>query len=262
MTAIDPSNSGTFDDRDVAACYAHRPPYPPELYHFLLDLVPDRSRALDLGCGPGKIARALGGHFGHVDAVDPAIAMIEAGRRQAGTLTNIGWLATTAEDAPLAGPYDLVTAGASIHWMKHEVVFPRLAEQLHQQGVVAIVSGDNVLRAPWLEDWQAFVSDWLNRVGRTPDEQGFAAALRSYEPWMDIEGNRDFDFPFTQDLRSFVECQHSRATWARSWLGSLSTGFDADLTERLAPYALDGKISYEVRTTLTWGKPRAEPRRA
>ncbi|WP_052732024.1 hypothetical protein [Devosia geojensis] len=145
--------------------------------------------------------------------------------------------------------------------MRHEIVFPKLAKQLHRQGVVAIVSGDNVLRASWLKDWQAFVSDWLNRVGLTSDEQGFAAALRSYEPWMDIEDSRDFNFPFTQDLSAFVACQHSRATWARSRLGSLSTKFDADLAERLAPYAVDGRISYEVRTTLTWGKSRSEPRR-
>ncbi len=262
MALIDPTHGGTFDDHDVAACYAHRPPYPPELYRFLFDLVPGRRRALDLGCGPGKIARVLAGHFDRVEAVDPASAMIEAGRRQASALPNIDWLTTTAEDAPLVGPYDLVTAGASIHWMKHDVVFPRLATQLHRQGVMAVVSGDNVSRAPWLTDWTAFVAHWLNRLGRSPDEQGFAAELRAYEPWMDIEGSRDFDFPFVQDLRAFVECQHSRATWVRSRLGGLSAEFDNDLVARLAPHAIDGRISYVVRANLVWGTPRTEPRTA
>ena len=119
-------NGVLFDDLDVARCYAHRAPYAPALYDFLLTLVPRRERALDLGCGPGKIALALAKHFETVEALDPAGPMIAMGQEQSREVRNIDWICAGAEEGIGDGPYDLVTAGASLHWMKHEVVFPKL----------------------------------------------------------------------------------------------------------------------------------------
>src|SRR5258706_13747081 len=70
-TAIDRSRAAEFEDADVVACYVHRPPYPDALIARLLDLMPQRGRVLDLGCGPGKLARALAPHVEAVIAVDP-----------------------------------------------------------------------------------------------------------------------------------------------------------------------------------------------
>ena len=39
-----------------------------------------------------------------------------------GATSNIRWIVADAEAAPLAGEYDLVTAGASIHWMRPAVL--------------------------------------------------------------------------------------------------------------------------------------------
>jgi trans-aconitate methyltransferase len=123
-----------FDDADVARCYAHRAPYAPELYAFLLALVPRRERALDLGCGPGKIALELAKHFATVEALDPAAPMIAVGRES--DMSNIIWICSGAEEGIGGGPYDLVTAGASLHWMQHDIVFPKLAATLSPGGVV------------------------------------------------------------------------------------------------------------------------------
>src|SRR5258707_346708 len=106
--------AAAFDDLDVARCYAHRPPYAPALYEFLFGLVPRRQCLVDLGCGPGKIATTLAGHFADVVAIDPAIAMIETARA-ANPQPNIRWLQVSAEDAALPDQIDLVTAGTSIH---------------------------------------------------------------------------------------------------------------------------------------------------
>jgi ubiquinone/menaquinone biosynthesis C-methylase UbiE len=256
MTLLDAKRAQAFADDDVARAYAKRPAYPPELFRVLFDLVPGRERALDLGCGPGKIALTLAGLFRGVEAVDPSSSMIEEGKR-ASAHANIDWIVASAEDAPLSGPYDLVTAGSSIHWMQHEIVFPKLADALEKNGTVAIISGDEVSAAPWLEEWTEFKLGWLPRVGQQPDIAGIANALRSYEPWLDIAGTRDFSYVFQQSIADFIECQHSRATWARSAMGeALASAFDADLAEMLRPHASDGLVRYELSSTLVWGRPR------
>lgn len=256
MTLLDPQRAQVFADDDVARAYAKRPAYPPELFRFLFDLVPGRERALDLGCGPGKIALTLAGLFRRVEAVDPSFSMIEEGKR-AGGHANIDWVLASAEDAALSGPYDLVAAGSSIHWMQHEIVFPKLANALGQNGLVAIISGDEVSAAPWLEEWTQFKLGWLRKVGQTPDVAGIANALRSYEPWVDVAGAREFSHVFQQSIADFIECQHSRATWARSAMGgALASAFDADLQEMLRPHASDGLVCYELSSTLVWGRPR------
>jgi SAM-dependent methyltransferase len=256
VTLLDPRQAQAFADEDVARAYAKRPVYPPELFRFLFDLVPGRERALDLGCGPGKIALTLAGLFRQVEAVDPSFSMIEEGKRASGH-ANIDWIVASAEEAALSGPYDLVTAGSSIHWMQHEIVFPKLADALSHNGLMAIISGDEVSAAPWLEEWTQFKLAWLRKVGQTPDVAGIANALRSYEPWLYIAGARDFSYVFQQSVAEFIECQHSRATWARSAMGgALASAFDADLEEMLRPHTSDGLVRYELSSTLVWGRPR------
>ena len=262
MSVIDQSLGQAFEHVDVARSYIARPPYPPELYQKLFGLVARRRRAVDLGCGPGKIARVLAGQFNRVEAIDPSAAMIAAGRQQdAGAHPNIEWQVSTAEAAPLPGPYDLVTAGASIHWMRHDMIFPRLAAAMHPDGVLAIISGDEVSSAIWAHEWVAFTTEWLQRLGREPNQQGYDADLRSYEDWVDIADSTSFLFSFSQPLDDFIACQHSRATWARAEMGEeLAAVFDEELRALLRPYAVGGKLRYEVGSSLTWGSPRSHRR--
>jgi SAM-dependent methyltransferase len=261
MRAIDQNLGRAFEDADLAQCYAARPPYPPELYEALFRLTPRHQQAADLGCGPGKIAQVLADRFDRVEAIDPSASMIAAGRKHdAGAHPNIEWLTAAAEDAALAGPYDLVTAGASVHWMRHETIFPRLAAALRPAGTLAIISGDDVSSAPWLGEWTAFTFRWLTKLGQVPDAHGYDAALRSYQDWLDVAGSASFSFAFTQSLSDFITCQHSRATWSRAAMGTaLAKAYDDQLWELLQPYCVDASLRYEVSSRLVWGRPRTQP---
>lgn len=250
--------AAAFDDLDVARCYAHRPPYAPALYEFLLGLVPRKRCLVDLGCGPGKIAAALAGKFTDVIAIDPAIAMIETAKAT-NPQPNIRWLHASAEEAALPDDIDLVTAGTSIHWMKHEVLFPKLAGHAP---LVAVITGDAPLSPPWFIGETAFLTKWLARLhGRTFDRPAFVAEGRIYEPWLDIAGRREFTFTFRQSIADYIACQHSRASWPRSRMGAdLVVEFDGELEAVLTPFTRDGIVSFDLTSELVWGAPRKSAR--
>jgi SAM-dependent methyltransferase len=247
------SKGNAFDDADVAKAYDFRPPYAPAMYDVLLGLVPRRRAMIDLGCGPGKIAAALADKFESVVGVDASGPMI-ARAAELYPLPNVRWMHAPAEDVPLPDPLDLATAGASIHWMKHDVLFPKLAAR---GALVAIVSGDGPPAPPWQEDEARFLTKWLARIGLTYDRTRFVADGRKYEAWMDVTGRREFRFSFRQSVADYVECQHSRATFTRARMGEeIAAAFDAELTTVLASYARGGMIEYELVTDLTWGTAR------
>ncbi len=252
-----PDSGAAFDDDDVARCYAFRPPYAPALFDALLALVPNRRRALDLGCGPGKLAVVLARHFDDVVALDPSAPMLAEGRARCGA-ANIRWIHASDAGAPLDEPYDLVVAGTSIHFMDHARLFPRLADCAP---LFATVAGDHPPAPPWADEWRDAMDTWLRRVGRTPDPAGFHAFGHRYEGWVDIAGRREFSFEFTQPLADFIASQHSRATWSRAIMGAdLAEAFDADLDRRLRPWAPEGFMTFELTSELVWGAPRRTAR--
>ena len=258
--AFDPANGAVFGELDVARCYAHRPPYAPALYERLLELVPGRARALDLGCGPGKVALQLAPYFGEVVAVDPSESMLAAGQ-ELSLATNIRWLQGHAEAISLGGPFDLITIGTAVHWMRHDVVFPRLCGWLGR-GPLAIISSErNDNDTAWSRRWIAFLKDWLRRVGREYDPVGFGAAGQTYKSWMDIDGDESFVHVFRQSVQDFIALQHSTATFARAKLGpKLSAEFDRELFDALSPLSDQGVLSFAMRSNLVWGKPRNQER--
>lgn len=252
--AFDPANGGAFDDADVARAYRHRAPYARGAIDHLLMLAPRRGRALDLGCGPGKLALALAPHFAHVDAVDPSAAMIDVALQA--HAPNIAWICATAEDAPLHGAYDLVVAGTSLHWMDHTILFPRLKGLMAPDAVLAAIEGDGVSEAPWRGVFDAFITDWLARLGTLRNEQAFRTALARHETHLEIAGRERFSALNAEAIGDFIEGQHSRATWTRARLGpALTREFDRDLTDRLSPYAEDGILHYTTETRTVWGRP-------
>jgi trans-aconitate methyltransferase len=253
--SIDRKRGATFRDEDVVNCYACRPPYPVAVFERLLTLAPSRDSLLDLGCGPGKITQQLAGHFKAVTAIDPSAAMLAAARDSVPG-DNISWVQANAESATLGGPHDLAVAAASIHWMNHETLFPRLGACLGPAAKIAIVDGDGAYQPPWAEPWADLMARWVPRLTGQPfDPEGFTETMRTYRRWIDIQGEETYvSAPFSQPIDDFITCQHSRQTFARSRMGAAAAAeFDAELANLLSPYANDGVLSYSVETQLAWG---------
>lgn len=264
MAAAAAQNTGAeFEDEGVVAAYVHRTPYPPALFERLLQLTPGRGALLDLGCGPGKLTLTLAPRFENVLAVDPSAAMLRLAQRlDAGANPHIAWTQAFAEDVPLPANLDLIVAGASIHWMDAPRLFPRLAAALAPQGQMAILGGDGPAAAPWIAAWNQTIVDWVGKLGGQWNDPGHTARVTGHQPWFDLAATEVFTAPITQAVDDLIEAEHSRATWSRAKMGPLAKAFGADLRAVVAPYATDGKVTFEISSTLWWGTPRATPRSA
>jgi SAM-dependent methyltransferase len=243
----------------VADAYRHRPPYPPEVFGILEQIITDRPRrVLDLGAGEGALARPLAARVDHVDALDISAAMVEAGRRRpGGGRPNLRWIVGAAETAGLGGPYALVTAGASLHWMSWSPVLARVAGAMTRRAFLAIVEhGHHDL------PWRAELAKLIARHSRSPGyDPGFSLAdALAAEGLLQVTG-RATTVPvlFRQPVDDYVEYLHSTASLAREWMSAAeSAAFDQAVTDIVAPFAVGGLLDLAVVAQLAWGRPTTE----
>src|SRR5947209_1499487 len=129
-----------------AASYyeAGRLPYAPGLADALADDLglDGRGRLLDVGCGPGTVARRLAPLFEAVVGVDPDPGMLaEAARLAAAAgIVQATWVRALAEALPAGlGVFRVITFGASFHWMDRPRVARAVRTMLTPGGAVVQV---------------------------------------------------------------------------------------------------------------------------
>jgi ubiquinone/menaquinone biosynthesis C-methylase UbiE len=245
----------TFGYPGVAAAYRFRAPYPDEVFEVLAGLIVDRPQdVLDLGAGEGALARPLAELVDHVDAVDMSAAMVAAGRdRPGGRGAKLRWLVGAVETTELTGPYALVTAGASLHWMATGRVLARLAEVTSEHAVLAVVE-----HGPRALPWQDELVTVIRRHSRNPH----------FDPGHDVAGQLGLDrrhrtepVVFRQAIGDYIEHFHSTASLARELMpAGEAAAFDRAVTAAVRPYAIDGVLEMPIVATITWGAVRPRPR--
>jgi trans-aconitate methyltransferase len=248
--------ASAFGHAGVADAYQHRPPYPPEVFDVLQRLITDRPRTvLDIGAGEGALARPLAALVDHVDAVDISAAMVEAGRRRpGGRRDNLRWIVAAAQDAELAGPYALVTAGASLHWMPRALTLSRLAPAMAGHAFLAVVE-HGYREVPWRAD----LTEVIVRHSRSSgyDSRFRLADALADEGLLDVAGlATTAPVRLHQRTADYIEQFHSTASLAREWMSAPeAAAFDAAVTEVVRPYARDGVLTMDIVAHITWGTP-------
>lgn len=246
-----------FKNRSLAETYEFRPPYPEETYRILLSLLEEsRGSVLDVGCGTGKIAGTLVEHVDSVDAVDFSQEMIRVGKALInGDHPNLRWINGPIEDVRLYSPYDMVTAGASIHWMDWNVVFPRFKKVLTKDGYLVIINGDRPIDAPWHDAELALIRKYsTNKHYKQID---LVQELVNRGHIYLIGDKRTKPVNFSQPLTDYVQSFHSRQSLSKEDMGeeNVST-FDAELSDILSGFADDkGFLNFQLETRVSWGKP-------
>jgi SAM-dependent methyltransferase len=253
-----------FKDPLLVAAYPARPAYPSGVIEWLLQLVQDAPRVvLDVGCGTGELARRLAPRVERVDAVDFSAGMLELGKSLAAdNARNITWILGAVEDIAPDGPYALITAGESLHWMDWDVVLPRFASILTPNGVLAI-AGRTWNNHPVLWDRELPIIEKHSPV-------------KDYIPYDTIDGLRQrhlFDLmgerrfgpePWWPTIDEYLECRHSQRGLSRTHMGeSAAAAFDAklrivleDLCTTGALTTREGRLELQVVGRVTWGHPQ------
>ena len=246
-----------FKNRSLVEAYEFRPPYPEETYKILLSLLGEsRGRVLDVGCGTGKIARSLVNHVDGVDAVDFSQEMIRVGKLLSnGNHPNLRWINGRVEDVQLYPPYCMVTAGASIHWMEWDVVFPKFEDVLTTDGYLVIINGDRPIGAPWHDAELSLIRKYsTNKHYKQIDLVQELADRRHIHL---IGDKRIKPVNFSQPLTDYVQSFHSRQSMSKEDMGEENVrNFDAKLSQILSNFVdTDGFLSFQLETRVTWGRP-------
>lgn len=253
--------ASAFQEASVVDAYRFRPPYPEAVFEILKALLEGRPRrALDIGCGTGAIARRLAPLVERLDAVDIAPLMVAEGRRlPGGDHPALRWITGAIEDAALDGPYGLVTAAQSLHWMEWDAVMPRLAGVLAPGGRLAIVR-ERGPALPWNADLQALI----RRYSTTRDFQ-------PHDLLDELERRRLFkregqtqteSWAFTQTIDEYVESFHGRASFSRERMTvEAAAAFDDALGTLVRQHCPDQRVTLAVECDVAWGQPLAPARR-
>jgi hypothetical protein len=189
--------------------------------------------------------------------------MIERGRSlPGGDAPTLRWIPGSVEEAPLEGPYALLTAGESLHWMAWDMVMPRFASILTPHGSLALIERDwdhppaildrlrPILRRYSVNrDFQPL--DLVTELGRRGLFEREGEANTSVVPW-------------TPTLEEYLECRHSQNGLPRGRMGEDAELFDRAVREALDSLQRDGAIEIRdgmlqlgVSARVVWGKPHS-----
>ena len=244
-----------FTDEDVVALYRHRPPYPAAVFDRIRKLIVGPRVVLDAGCGTGALARGLVGDVTRVDAVDPSAAMLRVARSLPhGTDPRIAWQLASAEDAQLTGPYGLIACGASLHWMRHDIVLPRFRRALAPAARLAIVDSERSHEESELRrDVIALIVKYspVRDHEETPDMVRRLVATGAFV----LEGEeRTPPVAFEQSVEEYVAALGSTASLSRATLGPSAGEFYRELSALFARHGVD-RIRNGVVGYIAWGRP-------
>lgn len=250
-----PVNAASFQERDVAGAYRHRPPYPAEVFDILVGLIAGTPRTvLDIGCGTGDLARPLVAHTARLDAVDFSRAMLEQGRRlPGGDHPRLRWLHGRVEEVALDPPYALVTAGESLHWLEWDVVLPRFRAVLAPGGYLALV-GRETTPDPWSALGE-IIARYRTDGGYQPYDM--IGELERHGLFRQIGERRTAPVPFAQSIDDYIESYHSRSGFSRERMGAArAAAFDEEARAALLRSHPGGTIILRVVGSIVWGLPQ------
>jgi SAM-dependent methyltransferase len=227
----------------------HRPPYPTSLLEDLLARAGAREDgvAVDLACGPGRIALDLAPRLGRVVAIDLEPEMIAVGRAEAARrgLGNIDWRVGRAEEAQMAPrSVDLIAIGEAFHRLDQRRIAERAMNWLKPGGALATMGTEGLLAGggPWkaqvaevVRRWmaKAFPEGWAQgRADAALGPEGAAEVLRR-AGFVEVE-TRSFCEPHDWSFEGIVGYLRSTSVCSERALGAQGPGFEAELRAALA----------------------------
>jgi SAM-dependent methyltransferase len=244
----------TFADEEVARLYQYRAPYPRAVFDILERLLVEPHVVLDAGTGTGALARDLPASVVRIDAVDPSAAMLAWGRtRPGGDDPRIRWILGRAEDAPLSPPYGLITAGASLHWMRPDRVLPRFRDALAPGARLAVADTETTHEGAWRPE----MLDIIRRYSPLEHHEETHEMVARYagRGIFKLQGEeRTAPEPFDLSIDEYLGLLGSTSTLSRVTLGPRAAAFEAECRALFARRGME-RVRSNVVGYVAWGKP-------
>ncbi|HEU4840928.1 MAG TPA: methyltransferase domain-containing protein [Ilumatobacteraceae bacterium] len=214
MDAAREQLAATFD-RAADLYQRARPEYPDALFDDLLALTgaSDGTRVLEIGCATGKATLPLARRGMRVTCVEPGAALAAAAR------TNLAGFDVDVVEArfedwvPTAGPFALVVAATSWHWIDPCVRYQRVHELLEPAGHLATWAATHVVPVdgdPFFVELQDVYdeigeglpagTDWL-RPQALPDDRSDIEASELF----DVVDIVQYDWETTYDADGYID---------------------------------------------------------
>jgi ubiquinone/menaquinone biosynthesis C-methylase UbiE len=151
------------------------------------------SRVVEVGCGTGKLTRALAGRGLEVDAVDPGPSLVAVARRRVGDAP-VRFHLGRFEDVELPdATFEAVFSATAFHWVDPRVGWAKAARLLRPEGTLALLT---------------HVGGWLLEL-----EPEFLAAWREVFPEAALWAARD-----SETLWRGVEERRANVSEVWAWL--------------------------------------------
>lgn len=248
---LGPEYGDQFQDPTIVKAYKHREPYSDEVFKFLLDLAGTAAPYIaDIGCGPGDLSLGLSKFASQVDAIDLSEEMITSGKLLAPHVRNITWIHSLAEAAPIEGPYDLITAADSVHWMDWPTLFGNMRKWLKPNNFFCVVGRSYDPKEWWTEDFQSIISMYTtNKEFRS---YNIIEELKK-SGFVEIVGNIETKpISFKQSVDDLIEAFHSRNGFSRKRMGASATEFDSAARRHLSNFATNDVMNLHSVSQITW----------
>jgi len=234
-----------------------RPPYAPLLIRrvaALTGLGPAHA-VLDLGCGPGQLARGFAPLAREVLAMDPEPEMLRAAADASAGLPAIRFaLGGSGDLAPSLGQFRLVTIGRSFHWMDRAPTLRRLDALIEPGGAVALFHTGAALvpENAWMERFSALRGRY---AGEDPERR-----QRRGEAWLRHEGVllasafSRIEGCFVLERReieaaSLIDRAFSMSSTAPARLGGQAAALQREIEALIAEIAPDGRLIEVVESS-------------
>ncbi|GCF08367.1 class I SAM-dependent methyltransferase [Dictyobacter arantiisoli] len=251
-------NAARFQDQSVVDRYQFRLPYPPETFSILLELIVDYPQTvLDIGTGLGDLARHLVQFVDHVDAIDLSSPMTRKGRTlQNGHHPNLRWTTGALEQVKLRPPYSLITAGDSLQWMDWDVVLPRLSEACSPNGILALVSRQEILPSAWKDGLRTLIGQYAtDHVALAFDLVG---ELEQRHLFQKVGERETAPVTYTAELEDYIASFHSGSSLSLDRMPAAdAAAFDQGIRDLVAPWTENNQLQLQRTARIIWGKPQS-----
>jgi len=240
--------------RTAAGYYlAGRSPYPDLLIRRVAEYfkLAGDARIMDLGCGPGQLARGFASFVREVVAMDPEPEMLRISREctaEAG-LQNVRFIEGSSYDLDSTfGAFQLVVIGRAFHWMDRAATLRTLDGLIAPGGGIALFDdahleiSENAWRKDFMGVIETYGGDDADRILRKGAEWLVHEACLMDSAFSHLE--RIGVISRTRiPLARLLDRAFSLSITSPHRLGDRLEKFQADLMEVLSPHATDGFVT-------------------